>query len=108
MAVSFMPDQRERNGQFFSRGFINGNGQGDQLTLVELIIVMAVVWRRGDVVMAGLRRLKHRLFETGQAHGDITLTSHLSEHLIKRLCVAALPEDADMRIAQESLGFHSS
>lgn len=53
MAVSFMPDQRERNGQFFSLGFINGNGQGDQLTLVELIIVMAVVWRRGDVVMAG-------------------------------------------------------
>lgn len=49
MAVSFMPDQRERNGQFFSLGFINGNGQGDQLTLVELIIVMAVVWRRGDV-----------------------------------------------------------
>lgn len=34
MAVSFMPDQRERNGQFFSLGFINGNGQGDQLTLV--------------------------------------------------------------------------
>ena len=77
MAVPFMPDQREGNGKLFSLRFVNGNGQRDQLPLVELIIVMAVVWRSGDVVMSGLCRHKHRLFKTGQTHGNVSLAPHL-------------------------------
>lgn len=77
MAVSFMPDQREGNGKLFSLRFVNGNGQRDQLPLVELIVVMAVVRSRGDIVMAGLRRHKHRLLKTRHAHGNVSLPTHL-------------------------------
>ncbi len=77
MAVSFMPDQREGNGKLFSLCFVNGNGQRDQLPLVELIVVMAVVRSRGDIVMAGLRRHKHRLLKARHAHGNISLSPHL-------------------------------
>lgn len=52
MAVPFMPDQREGNGKLFSLRFVNGNGQRDQLPLVELIVVMTVVRSGGDIVMA--------------------------------------------------------
>ena len=103
MAVPFMPDQREGNGQLFSLRFVNGNGKRDQLPLVEVIIVMAVVRSGGDIVMTGLGRHKHRLFEARQAHGDGALTSHLLENFIKRPGVAAFPEDADMGVAQEAL-----
>ena len=77
MAVPFMPDQREGNGQLFSLRFVNGNGKGDQLPLVELIVVVAVVGSRSDIVMTGLCRHKHRLFEARQAHGDSAIASHL-------------------------------
>ena len=77
MAVPFMPDEREGNVQFFSLRFINGNRKGNQLPLVEWIIVMAGVWRSGDVVMSGLCRHKHRLFKTGQTHGNVSLAPHL-------------------------------
>ena len=86
MAVTFMPDQREGNGQLFSLRFVNGNGKRDQLPLVEVIIVMAVVRSGGDIVMTGLGRHKHRLFEARLAHGDGALTSHLLENFIKRRC----------------------
>lgn len=56
MAVPFMPDQREGNGQLFSLRFVNGNGKRDQLPLVEVIIVMAVVRSGGYIVMTGLSR----------------------------------------------------
>ena len=78
MAVTFMPDQREGNGQLFSLRFVNGNRKRDQFSLVELIVVMAVVRCGGDIIMVGLCGHKHRLLEAGQAHGDITLASHLS------------------------------
>lgn len=108
MAVPFMPDQREGDGKLFCLRLIDGNGQTDQITLVELIVVMAVVRRSGNVVVIRLGRHKHRLFKTGQTHGDVTLPTHLSQHLVERLCVAAFPEDADMRIAQKRLQIHAS
>ena len=37
MAVPFMPDQREGDGELFCLRLIDGNGQTDQITLVELI-----------------------------------------------------------------------
>lgn len=77
MAVPLMPDQREGHGQFFRLLLINRNGKGDQLPLVEFIVVVTVVRGGGDIVMAGLRRHKHRLFEARQAHGDRALASHL-------------------------------
>ena len=39
MAVPFMPDQREGHGKLFSLRFIDRYGKGDQLALVELIIL---------------------------------------------------------------------
>ncbi len=65
MAVPFMPDQREGHGKLFSLRFIDRYGKGDQLALVELIIVVAVVRRGGNVVVAGLRCHKHRLLKAG-------------------------------------------
>ena len=78
MAVPFMPDHGEGHGQLFSLRFVNGNRKRDQFSLVELIVVMAVVRCGGDIVMVGLCGHKHRLLEAGQAHGDITLAPHLS------------------------------
>jgi hypothetical protein len=43
MAVPFMPDQREGNGQLFSLRFVNGNRKRDQLPLVEFIVVAAAI-----------------------------------------------------------------
>ena len=77
MAVPFMPDQREGDGELFCLRLIDGNGKTDQITLVELIVVMAVVRRSGNVVVIRLGRHKHRLFKTGQTHGDVTLPAHL-------------------------------
>lgn len=77
MAVSFMPDQREGNGKLFSLHFVNGNGQRDQLPLVELIVVMAVVRSRGDIAMPGLGCHKHRLLKARYAHGNVSLPTHL-------------------------------
>ena len=77
MAVPFMPDQREGNGKLFSLRFVNGNGQRDQLPLVELIVVMAVVRSRGDIVVTGLRCHKHRLLKARHAHGNVSLPTHL-------------------------------
>ena len=77
MAVPFMPDQREGNGQLFSLRFVNGNRKRDQLPLVEFIVVAAVVGSRGDIVMAGLRRHKHRLLKARQTHGNVSLPPHL-------------------------------
>ncbi len=78
MAVPFMPDQREGHGKLFCLRLIDGNGKANQITLVELIIVMAVVRCSGNVVVVRLGRHKHRLFESGQTHGDVTLPAHLS------------------------------
>lgn len=77
MAVPFMPDQREGHGQFIRLLLINGDRKRDQLTLVEFIVVVTVVRGGGDIVMAGLRRHKHRLFEARQAHGDSAIASNL-------------------------------
>ncbi|MNV27935.1 hypothetical protein D3C71_1191030 [compost metagenome] len=64
---------------------------------------MAIVRRGGDIVMARLRRHKHRLLKAWQAQGNVALAAHLSQHLIQRPCVAAFPEDADVGIAQKGV-----
>jgi len=103
VAVAFMPDESEGHGELFRLCVINGNGELHQLALVVLIIVMAIMRCGGDVVMAGLCRHKHRLFEPGQAHGDIALAAYFAQHFVQRPGIAALPKNADMRIAQERL-----